>query len=304
MAEFMPLGGASALAHYFGWAGNLKGDTDIVISSPTTWDDIAGFKKVRKLTINANQTLRIKKSPFYIFADEIVFGNTASCIDASGFNGDSPLEDVFTAKGGGPEDTDGNRGGDGGGMLFVVTNKVSGANGLVKANGGDGAKNASVDSYSGGQGALSTAINLSSTYKHNWTGTIVVKTSGDVTYLHPLGFLLGDGGGNNGGKGGASGNKSSGGSGIGGGGGGSGGEGKQSPTVLTPCLLLTLAQAGCLGGGGGGSDQKALKGGGGGGSVCFWSKVFDSIPVLQANGGDKGVGGYVGAAGVTHLIQV
>ena len=62
------------LTNEFSWAGGVfpfAGTQDITVSGATTWNDSVGYKKVKKLTIAAGQTLTIQKSPFYIFADEI-----------------------------------------------------------------------------------------------------------------------------------------------------------------------------------------------------------------------------------------
>jgi hypothetical protein len=294
--------GDNSLLPFFGWAGSQfpfvpSAVADIVISAPTTWSDAVGYKQVGKLTINAGQVLSINKSPFYIFCNELNFGDTASIIDASGFNGN--IAGGFTALGGGSAGTV--RGGDGGGMLFIIAGKITGASGVIKANGGNGYGTASGSSQ-GGQGALSKSVSLA--YAQSWDGTSVVTTTNNPTYLNPLGTVLGSGG-NSGGSGGGSGASSNGGcggSGIGGGGcGSSAAAGLQSSVLLIVNTLIELAKCGCRGGGGGGGNT-AGAGGGGGGSVAIWTHSVVSQPVSQANGGSLSGTGGAGAAGVTYFI--
>jgi len=305
MAEFIPLGNDTTLNTYFGWAGKAfpyAGTEDITIAEDTIWNDAVGYKKVKKLTIEAGKTLKINKTPFYIFAEEIEFGDEYSCIDASGLNTGVP----FSAAGGGDiSESSTGRAGDGGGMLFVVVKKISGAAGIIKANGADGIY--SVNTVSGGQGALShrrTVSGTSPTASEHWTGSFGSSSNS----ILPLGHLLA--GGSQGGTGGgsgftqSSGNYAGGGSGIGGGGSNYGPEYHGGASNgITVSQLLCLADMGCRGGGGGGYGG-GKSAGGGGGSVVVWVREMLSAPVLQANGGLGTAGAGNGGAGVTHLIEV
>ena len=301
----------NTLAPYFSWAGRgfpfCDDAADITISGATTWNDAAGFKRAGKLTIAAGVTLTIAKTPFYIFAREIAFGGTTSTITASGYNGSVDNNTSFSARGGGSHSNV--RGGDGGGMLFIVCDTISGANGRIWANGGNG-YGTSGGPEMGGQGAFSASFNLYAGAQERWSGEYVVTTTSSKTYLHPLGVLLVAGGDDAvaqfAGTGGGSGAGLGGGSGIGGGGSGYSSSGTnvgRAAKSLTPLLLITLAQSGCRGGGGGGGRPDG-SGGGGGGSVCVWARTLTSTPVLTANGGTPSNSGAAGGAGVTHLITV
>ncbi|WEK53312.1 MAG: hypothetical protein P0Y55_12015 [Candidatus Cohnella colombiensis] len=333
----------NALASYFGWAGSsfpFAGETDVVISSNTTWSDVAGFRKIRKLTINAGIVLTIARSPFSIFADEIVFGSTTSQIKGDGPSGAASGNHSSNYARGATRET-GNlatraQAGCGGIMLFVVARKFSGAAGVISANGGAGyfgtvAATGSGNANNQGQGALSSFRSSGLAVQEVYDGSASASSTSGINYLHPLGRLLSDGGGGGGasGIGGGSGgvnnssNISGGGSGIGGGGGAyiSGNNtlpGGQNIT-LSPNLLIELANFGCLGGGGGGvaytlnssSTANGEAAGGGGGSVCVWGREFAVTPVLQANGGlssSSPASGLAaqsnGGAGTTHLITV
>lgn len=309
-----------SLAQYFSWAGARfpfnSGAADIVISGPTTWSDAVGYKKVGKLTISAGQTLTINKSPFYIFADEINFGDVASIIDASGLTSTASI--IPTSSGmakGGYGAVGQTAGGCGGGMLFVLCNKITGAVGTIKANGGNGYIGTSLGVNNAGQGAFSTTVNSTGTaeFFNHTLGYSALSYNGaaaiNPTLTRSTLNLLGKGSGSNstyiatgGGSGGWDSNSSSatGGSGIGGGGGG--GSYNGSPALVIPSVLdlLALASLGCFGGGGGGS-RLLTAGGGGGGSVVVFSHLFTATPTIQANGGVAG-GGSAGAAGVTYLI--
>lgn len=305
-----------ALSQYFGWAGRsypYNNETDIVISSNTTWSDAVGYKKVRKLTIAAGVILTIAKSPFVIFADEIVFGDAASIIDGSGPAGAASGTFATTYARGGTIVGGSARaqGGCGGIMLFILANTISGANGIIKANGGDGFRNttnAGVNSQAGGQGSLSSSFDVGTGGGLElFAGTSVLTTATNKTYLHPQGRMLGDGGG--GGTGGGSG-INGGGSGIGGGGSGAAATNGGSPfNTIRPDALNELAFLGCLGGGGGGASVNTTgtnnaAGGGGGGSIVVWSKFFNAIPTLQANGGAAVGTAGAGAPGVAYLISI
>lgn len=332
-----------SLSEYFSWAGgsfpyNQGAVGDIVISGPTTWNDSVGYKKIKKLTINAGQTLTIAKSPFYIFADEISFGDTSSTIDASGMSGSASAVYPSNAQALGSTAIMGiarSQGGCGGGMLFVIANKVTGAAGKIKADGGNGyfngTPNGSGVNYMGAQGALSidTEVIVSTlvpeTFDVMMYGFANRPTAGSYyptpnfrgnLYLH-----MGESGQGNGGissKGGGSGsigtggNASIGGSGIGGGGSvytSPSDYGKVSAVTNTLRDLVFLASIGCTGGGGGsavasyaGNNGAA---GGGGGSVVLWAHSMISPPTLSANGGAKAaISGGNGGAGVTYSTIV
>lgn len=305
-----------SLLSYFGWAGGgypFGGTEDIIIASNTIWNDSSGYKKVKKLTINAGITLKIERSPFYIFCEELA---GTGIIDISGPAGaESGVHPSWCTQGGAAiSGTARAQAGCGGGMLFIVTDTISGAV-SIKANGGNGYKNTNVATsslYAGGQGALSPSVNLTPAISELWDGTSPVNTSGTGyrTYLHPVGFLLGKGAG--GGSGGGSGGNSAG-SGIGGGARHLD-DGQQSRFALTPDRLLELAKYGCLGGGAGSATVSQLDGdgngagGGGGGSVVLWYRIKTATPALEANGGvgvpSSGGSSANGAAGVTHFITV
>lgn len=321
--DIIRLGSDLTLNTYFGWAGKsfpYAGTTDVTISANTTWKNSdaevrKGFKKIKKLIIAAGVTLTINKSPFYLFADEIVFGNTASCIDISGPSASSALTafPTWCARGSTANNGSGAQaqGGCGGGILLIVCRKISGANGIIKANGGNGWRNtvnhnATSGGY-GGQGALSSDPSLGA---QDWSASPLVALLS--FFKSSLGAIVAGGG-----SGQSYNNQPyvSGGSGIGG-----GGNYNQVPTdgtlpivALTPSNIITLAQYGCLGGGGGmtivfsNTGAKNAAGGGGGGAVCVWASELVATPVLQANGG-IGVNGEAstcnGGAGVTHLIQI
>lgn len=305
-----------------GWAGRRwpfnEDAADVVISGATTWSDAIGYKRVRKLTIDAGQTLTIKASPFWIFADEIVFGGTDSIINGNGPDGaSSGTFDAAYARGGTYVSGGRAQGGCGGIMLFVVCRRISGSAGIIRATGGAAYRdttNATVQGAAGGQGALSQSFDLA---------------SGPQTWLgqHEFGTVLGSGAGSqsnhavNGGGSGAAGTvpNASGGSGIGAGGAASSTAtrttGTAPPVSASPQQLVMLAQAGCLGGGGGGAGVAATgtnndAGGGGGGSVCVWVYELVVTPTLAAAGGAGagpnvgGATGGAGLAGITHLINL
>lgn len=311
--EFTEGAGGSAMLEVAQGVGgrfpyNGSSTTDVVISVNTTWTE-ADYKgrivQLRTLTINAGIVLTLQGGPWYLFLRNLVFGDIVSEI-----RGDGPTPIDFT-----PHNADYARGavatsgagsatgGDGGVMVFVVAHTISGANGLIHANGGNAFRdtgNAGSDTGRGGQGAFSILVSSGS----------AEDFSGDVGSL-----LLGIGGDSFGGRAGGSGgtgsgNAGGGGSGIGGGGNSNGGAGSL-PTIDEPSVqhLIVLGRNGCLGGGGGGAAVLVVgtnnaAGGGGGGSVIVWARVFTTTPTLQANGG-TGIGsGAAGAAGVTHQITV
>jgi hypothetical protein len=335
-----------SLSTYFSWAGSnfpfYSNAADIIISTATTWNDAVGYKKVGKLTINAGQTLTIQKSPFYIFADEIAFGDTDSIIDASGPSGTGGVAvfpSVANMANGGTASystTAKAQGGCGGGMLFVLCNRITGANGIIKANGGDGGSNGALSVGSsigaGGQGAFSRSLgtpggNSGSESFHFFVNGVSNYSTGltlDTVGTYPsVSNLLGAGGVASGVSvpiGGGTGGTTEGGYGCGGSGiGGGGGAGITNTTgaggvaLITPSVtdLLMLANLKCLGGGGGGAclDETYVNacggGGGGGGAVVIWTHTATATPTLQANGGaHTGTHNKDGGAGVTYLITL
>jgi hypothetical protein len=307
----------NALDAYFPFVGGPfpfnEQAADVLVDEDVTWDDTCGYKQVGKLTIAPGKTITIGRSPFYIFADEIIFGGVDSIISANGPSGGPEGEFPTCWARGGTVDAGGARAqaGCGGGMLVIVANRISGAAGLVRANGGDGYINEIPYGRraAGGQGALSQSINLSASgAAENFGGTF-------------SGFLAPGGGGSDGGKGGGSGTNylggGGGGSGIGGGCGGSPNQGitydGRPNTVPIPLpLFLLLASYGCLGGGGGAAyaadnaNQK-YAGGGGGGGIGVIVKDLVTTPTLQANGGLSATNHETpasGGAGFTAIWEV
>jgi hypothetical protein len=273
-----------------------------------------GYVKSKKLTLAAGTTLSIVRNPFFIFADEINFGSTSSIIDASGRSGSSELlpPPIHMAAGGIIGSTQNGtaiQGGCGGGIIIIICNKITGAQGCIKANGGNGYEIGGGGSSSGipGQGAL--------------LGSIIPSNS-PWGILTPGARLLGLGGMSGGtsacqgiyGSGGFYGAynnySAGGGSGIGGGSGDSG-AGHQH-TGLTVKDILYLASIGCTGGGGGGvSIYSQNSGGGGGGAVVIVTHSYELLPQLIANGGTNMHDGNIdltpgngGAAGFTSIELV
>lgn len=303
----------NTLSTYFSVYGSSfpynSGASDITISTNTTWDDACGYKKVKKLSIVAGITLRINRFPFYIFADEINFGDTSSCIDASG---QTPTVSTSTysgfngATGGIAYDTPSHYGigGCGGGLLIILCNKVTGANGVIKANGSNGIHGSGYgDGADGFVGSGQNALCLSGQYDYlaYYIGVSPYVTQTTYTgysskYRNTLDAILGYH------------NPETGvGLGI-----GAGAASSSNPGLLariTPTIkdLLFLADQKCLGGGGGyGIASKSSSitgegGGGGGGAIVLFAHTFTATPTLQANGG---TGNSAGSAGVTYLMQV
>lgn len=305
-----------------GWAGSRypyhETAADVTISAPTTWNDVQGFHRVGKLTINASQTLTIGISPFFIFADEIVFGGTDSIIDASGAPGTSAataFSATSFARGGTAVQTNGKaQGGCGGGILIVVARKISGAAGVIRANGGaagGNTTNASAISSIGGQGALSSLFD--GTTQQAWLGNFAVGVLLTEGGKNGAGSAQGQGGGSGGGSGSGT-NAGAGGSGIAGGGGvnlagSSATAGQDCRPVISPQQILYLASIGCLGGGGGcggvhttGSNNGA--GGGGGGAVLVYVIDLAVTPTLSATGGALFGSGLAGGAGYAQIIDL
>ena len=324
------------LGEFFSWAGSVfpyNGTAaNITITGSTTWTASTSFQQVGKLTINSGQTLKINTSPFYIFADEINFGDASSIIDASGLDGSSAITTFpSTMAAGGTATASGSiaQGGGGGGMLFILCNRITGANGVIKANGGNAYKNATFTGtqQSAGRGALSTTINNAvasenfhfslygvSNYFAVFTTDIIINStqkllgSGGV-----ISTLAGTGGGSGGSDSGTF--FVGGGSGIGGGGSvrsaTAGASGTASTLTLNPPNLIYLANSKCLGGGGGAAQVRAGggandAGGGGGGSIVVWTHTQTATPTLQANGGTglPTSGTADGGAGVTYLLVI
>lgn len=296
------------LDYYFPFIGGSfpfnGGAANITISADTTWDDVIGFKQVGVLTINAGKVLTIARSPFYIFADEIVFGDAGSVINGNGPNGaDAGTFSAVYARGATAVSGGGRaQGGCGGIMLAVLANKISGANGAIRANGGNGWSNntnASAITQFGGQGALSNLFNNAEMQRY-YGGILYVLSDGGGTLPY-------------GGAGGGSGGSTGGGSGFGGGGGqGSPRDGKaymgNGIGSMSINLWVMLAQLNCLGGGGGtayvsttGANSAAS--GGGGGAVLVIAKQISNTPTVQANGGVKsGSATYSGDGGAGFAL--
>lgn len=306
---------------YFGWAGGTfpfdNGAADVTISNNTTWNDAEGYKRVGVLTINAARTLKIERSPFVIFAKEIVFGGVDSIIDGNGASGTSSGTHLgtYSAAGGTVDGTPRAQGGCGGIFLIILTSKISGAAGVIRANGGIGWR-----------GTQNNASNYGASGQGAFSGTTVAGTgiSGESFFGNKdAGHLLASGGGTYPGSGGGGGGVGSvgdpgGGSGIGGGAGLAhsthyGANGRAARSNLNISGLLYLYSLGCLGGGGGGAavfttGTQNGAGGGGGGAVLVFTKEALVTPTLQANGGigvclvggENGDGG----AGITRLVMV
>jgi len=303
-----------------------NGAADITISVDTTWDDVLGYKRVGKLTVAAGVKLTIARFPFFILADEIEFGDTSSWICADGLSGFagmgySAYPDTY-ARGAILGSTARAAGGCGGGLLFILCNAISGANGKITADGGNGyylPDSTSPITSRGGQGALSSQYIIAA----NAAGATTIEDW--KTGLIPIFVQLGVGGGlttyagTGGGSGGQTTALGAGGSGIGGGGAAGNAAnvtvGAAASTQITPSLLMLLAQFGCKGGGAGGaygSDTVAGRtagGGGGGGAVCVLYKTKTATPALQANGGtgsyqNASYPGSNGGAGLTFLLEV
>lgn len=336
--EWVSVGGDPTLSNYFGQYGvfPFAGDQDVTINSNTTWDDDTGMRRVKKLTIAAGVTLRIMKTPFFIFADEIEFGDSSSVIDISGPSGGPSVDysNLSFARGGTVIQYPARaQGGCGGGMIFIVVKKVSGASGSIKSNGGNAWVSAGVaasgSAISSGEGALIVNRNLtaSSSEDNLVLGELSLIDRGGSSSVslktrRTLRELLGTGG-NNGsaatapaaGSGVSAPGNHYGGSGIGGGGAAAI---NTQPLPTQPAMpptvdeLLQLAKVGCTGGGGGGAQAFTnqtgmLAGGGGGGSIVLWARDLVITPNLQANGGAYAAGsgtGQDGAAGVTYLVKV
>jgi hypothetical protein len=299
----------------FGWAGlsypyNNGSVTDVTISGATTYDNTThpgGILRCRKLTINASVTLRIKCTPFYIFCDELYGAGASAVIDISGFTGVG-TEEAWSALGGRVATTGGNaKGGNGGGILFIVCNKTTGTAITIRADGGAGAFSGTnvAGAMMGGEGALGANRYSAAAVSEKWTGT---NTGSSSAYL---GEYLGTGGGDMalpggsfGGSGGVATDKAAGGSGIGGGGGTGGALGVAAAARIMPPpnVVYTLAESGCMGGGGGAATSNGPStGGGGGGAVCVWRKSTGSTVAhtLSAAAG-SGSGGHAGGVGITY----
>ncbi len=310
--EWVSVGGDPTLSNYFGQYGTFPfaGDQDVTISSNTTWNDTTGYRKVKKLTINAGVTLTITQTPFSIFAEEIEFKSATSAIDISGPSGSETggYTNVRHPIGGVELGSGKVMGGCGGGVLLIVSKKVSGS-GTIRANGGNGfLKAGATNAGSFSEGAFKEEKDT--TLATDFSGYAAIGgSSGTKGYLHPIGRILGAGGGS-GGKGGGAGRGTGGGSGIGGGGGRSGSgqkdDGKLPNGNITPQILLELALYDCRGGGGGaGSGGNSIAGGGGGGAVSVWARQYTGTLTLQANGGlGANANSGNGAAGVTFQIKV
>lgn len=302
------------LLSHFAWAGKaypFAGTSDLTISSNTTWDDVAGFKKIRKLTINAGVTLKIDQTPFIIFADEIECG-AGAVIDISGPNGASSGDFTCRQPHGATAVSGGARaqGGCGGGFLVLLCNKLSGVALTIKANGGDGWRNNTTGSSDTPGVGLEGAFSRRGSRNPQWNGS----DRADSGYLNLVGIWLGEGGGRYSSVTGMSSGGAPG-SGIGGGGGAElndAGDGTQMD-FRHILILLELLKYGCLGGGGGkayvsSSSNRNPAAGGGGGAILVFANDPESItPIMEANGGLGVTGSAVtvgnGAAGITYYVN-
>jgi hypothetical protein len=280
---------------------------NVTLSSNTTWEDSCYFKKVGTLTINSGVTLRIGRSPFIICANEIVFGNSSSIIDASGPNGadggNSSYSEKFALGGYAVSGNSKACGGAGGAFIVIFANTIKGANGIIRANGGNGWRNttnATEMTYASGQGCFRTQVS------NTGAGRLVANGGYSTAYE---------------GLEGADGNSSShyagGGSGIGGGGGAysssSGANGSSNTKITLPAhfvrLLAAVHEQGVpvLGGGGGGAIVHTTgtynrTGGGGGGGILIVTKKLECSPTLTANGGTGINAGNGGSGKVITLV--
>jgi len=331
---WLEVGGDPTLTTYFGHLGSFPfaGTADVVIAANTSWSDSKGYRKVKKLTINAGLTLKIEKSPFVIFAEEIVFGSTTSTIDISGANGSvsGPSHSDATARGGEAiyNSVRYAHGGCGGGMLIIVARKISGAAGRILANGGDGWANTTVRISNGVSSAGENAIaglvgipdvivgatsNRAGSYGlipislnkriYNMIGRISASNE-DGSNNYNAGWGIGSGGG------------------VATSGSASTYSGVASSAVPQPTDLICLAQMFDMKGGGGGAaylhttngGDGAGAAGGGGGAIVVFANSISGTPTLQANGGIGMYGGPGGGssrpvagnggAGRTHIVLV
>jgi hypothetical protein len=332
------------LNNIFPHVGDNNSSTDMTISTNTTinpTDYQLGFLKCNKLTINAGITLKVNKAPFMIICQELNFGDTSSCIDASGLDGSLAVDNAqaFNCQQawGGMSDYvinagAKNVGGCGGGFLILFADKITGAAGQIKANGGKGWSNNTVNSSgagsAGGQGALSTSkskVSISGNpeqFNYMLDGAPIGTPSSYI--VNNLSFLLkpknassistaASGGGS--GKGQASAvTGSTGGSGI-----GHGGNMYAIPPTnpdVRPNLyqMISLYKMGCTGGGGGFAAADAnigncAAGGVGGGAIIIFASTFTVTPTLSVtagtgytNGASSGV--YAGSDGLTYTVQL
>jgi len=305
-----------------------NGAADITINEDTTWDDIWGFKRVGKLTIAAGKKLTIARFPFFILADEIEFGDVNSWICADGPSGAATGAFPETYSRGGTAESGAVRaqGGCGGGLLFVLCNSLSGADGKITANGGNGFainENSGATRARGGQGALSFSYDVS-TDAELWDTESLVMTFALLANGGYHGGVINGGTGGGSGRGSASSYSAGGGSGIGGGAGAHAdpnnttrapGGSLGTRRIVTPGNMLTLAVMGCRGGGGGGAALRSSTsyndynhgGGGGGGGVVVFYRTKNNF-VVEANGGLNGGNSrwaaLAGGAGITMLLEV
>lgn len=160
---------------------NGASTTDVTISANTTWttaDYPNRIVKLRKLTINAGIVLTLGSPgvPWFIFVDEIAFGDTSSEIRIDGNN--------TTSGGGGRGTISGTRyGGRGGGAVLIVARLFSGSNGLIRARGEAGSSDATAANADGVPGAggplFATFDSSASTFARYWTSPTAVSYATD-----------------------------------------------------------------------------------------------------------------------------
>lgn len=288
--------------------------TDVTVSTNTTWTTTDYPDKVvvcDVLTIAASVKLTLRGGPWFIFCNELVFGDASSHIGADGpdggasvtYDGDD-IEGATVVNGSARA-----QGGCGGGAVAIFATTVSGSNGTISADGGDAFRdtdNAGSNDADDGEGAIDGLL-------YNAT----------VSSVLPRGAYYGRGGNGNGANGGYAGGAgqdagtggAAGGSGFGGGGGdatGGNGDGAQptiTPTPATVFLMMLVDRA--RGGGGGGARVSTVgsanaAGGGGGGAALLFADVLDATPTVRANGGLEATptNSADGAAGFAEIVEV
>ncbi len=303
----------AAMLSALSWAGQFPfaaGGSDATIAADTDLTDTGRYKQYRNLTVSAGIKLRCRRTPFFLFADTINFGSSTSEIGCDGPQptaASTPTYGANFARGGFASGA--GCGGCGGGILVVCARVLTGSAGKITARGSNGysAGTTSAGGY-GGQGALSTSYNLTSTPEDFTTSFLglpplwFLRAGGDHGSTSKQGKVGGAGGGAVGTS------AAGGGSGLGGGGVGTG----AAPTTVdyypTAEQLLWLASIGCLGGGGGGlvsfSGLAANAGGGGGGAVLVFAQQWDITPTTVVTGGTNSSGVASGADGFALLVKV
>lgn len=299
------MGLLSILANDPAYPFNGGSSTDVVISTDTEWDDgdyPDRIVQARKLTIAAGQTLTLRGGPWYLFLDEIEFGDTDSHISGDGPDGSAiQADNDLDIAGGYRSATAIGSGGCGGVTIIIVANSITGADGVISANGGDGFTNGASPASSGSSNGNGAARSGGRLGYYNTSGANQ-NTSADDLHGNTQSLASTAAGGY--------------GNGIGNGGGahGSGSPGGgQTKDWITPNDVILSALYGVRGGGGGGvgMDNSPIgvgAGGGGGGAVLVFVVDLSATPTIEANGGG-GVGsgsgsGADGGAGYVEIVEV